>query len=170
MSNQIDIPAIILEHLNYPIKIVENNERLYFHIDYLRNLVKLIHHVYCKLSKKMIQLSEEYERKVLAFKNASSTSVVSFIKSIGIIHINLSHQLSNNTVALGSNNHKIVKHRHEIIKEKMYKIHELTNNYLEKLNIYNAKESRFRKKCDYFNNYEQDALKYYSLKANSELY
>lgn len=36
--------------------------------------------------------------------------------------------------------------------------------------VFNKKERSLREKCDYFNDYEKDVLKYYSLKANTQLY
>jgi hypothetical protein len=36
--------------------------------------------------------------------------------------------------------------------------------------VFNKKERSLRDKCEYFNGYEKDVLKYYSLKANTELF
>jgi hypothetical protein len=36
--------------------------------------------------------------------------------------------------------------------------------------VFNKKERSLREKCDYFDDYEKDVLKYYSLKANTHLY
>lgn len=35
---------------------------------------------------------------------------------------------------------------------------------------FNKKEKSLREKCEYFQDYEKDVLKYYSLKANCDLY
>ena len=38
------------------------------------------------------------------------------------------------------------------------------------MEVFNKKERSLREKCEYFNDYEKDVLKYYSLKANTELF
>ena len=71
------------------------------------------------------------------YKDERSLSVHAFIKSVNSIHLNLSYQLNNNTVALSTKNHKIVKNRYEILKEKLKNVDELTEKYLKKCKEYN---------------------------------
>ena len=58
----------------------------------------------------------------------------------------------------------------EILRDKLVKCNELNREYLAIVEIFNNKEKSFREKCEYFNDYEKDVLKYYSLKANTERY
>lgn len=36
--------------------------------------------------------------------------------------------------------------------------------------MYNKKQKSLKEKCEYFNDYEKDVLKYFSLKANIDQY
>jgi len=145
---------------------------MFDHIDYLRQLVTNMHQVYLKLCKRMISISEEYERKLMGSKNKATHAVtmLNFVKCMNFLHMTINNQLNNNNVTLGTKTHIIAKNRLEILHDKLVTSNSLNKLYLERVNTYNEKEKRFREKCNYFKDYERDVLKYYSLKENTELY
>jgi hypothetical protein len=75
--------------------------------------------VYNTLSKNVVKISDEHERKLTSSQDPITLSVRQFFRGINSIHDNLSKQLSKNTVALGSKTHKIAKSRKETVGEKL---------------------------------------------------
>lgn len=65
-SNQIRIPVALQSNPHLFDKINTNNAKLYDHIDYLRELVTNMHQMYNQLCKRILQVSDEYERKLVA--------------------------------------------------------------------------------------------------------
>ena len=131
-----------------------------------------MHRIYQDLCRNMTQALEEYERKIASGKYSSHHALVvlNFVKNINFLHLSINNQLSTNNISLATKSHKIAKKRLEILRDKLLKCNDLNKEYLAIVDIFNAKEKSFREKCEYFNDYEKDVLKYYSLKANTERY
>ena len=60
MSNELEIPKIIVEQNDFCLKISESNFKIYTHVEYLRSLVTNIHQMYSQLCKRLIQTTDEY--------------------------------------------------------------------------------------------------------------
>jgi hypothetical protein len=85
---------------------------MFEHIDYLRQLVTNMHQIYLRLCKRMIALSDEYERKLNSqSKVGHGLVILNFIKSMNFLHMTINNQLNNNNVTLGTKTHKIAKNR-----------------------------------------------------------
>jgi hypothetical protein len=70
-----------------------------------------IHETYGTMSKSILKISEAFEKKMINYKDATSMCIINFIRGVNTIHINISNQVNNNTVALNTRTYKITKTR-----------------------------------------------------------
>ena len=170
--NEITVPEILVTQKDYCLQIERCNQKMFDHIDYLRQLVTRMHTIYQQLCRRMTQLADEYERELMKEQYVCSHGfiVLSFVRKINSIHITVNNQINSNSVALGTKTYKIAKNRLELLREKLRKCDGNNGEYMERVEKYNQKQEDYEEKCEYFKDYEKDVLKYYSMRANTELF
>ena len=102
-----------------------------------------MHQMYHQLCKKLVQVTEDYERKILSScknKTEHSEVIIEFIRSIAFIHYSISNQLNSNTVTLGGKTHRIAKNRLEILKERMLFCYHINKEYIRGVELFNKEE------------------------------
>lgn len=77
-----------------------------------------MHAIYQQLCKRMIKAAEDCERRMVGGKSNSQHAMVmlGLVRSISLLHLTISNQLSNNGVALGTKSHKVARNRLEILR------------------------------------------------------
>lgn len=63
-----------------------------------------------------------------------------------------------------------IKRLMDVINTKLSKTGESVSNFLTMVREYNALDERYTKKCEYFKDFDNNPIKYYSLTKNSEKY
>ena len=119
-------------------------------------MVTNMHGMYNLLCKRLIQISEEFERKMMTsnkVKSEHSEVILEFVKSIAFLHISISHQLNSNTVTLGTKTHRIAKNRLEILKDRMLSCYSINKVYVKAVDQFNEQEKDYTKECEYFKDY-----------------
>ena len=74
-----------------------------------------MYELYQKMSKALIKLSDEYEKKMSKLNDSTALSILNFIKGISKLFQSIREQISNNTVTLIKKNQKVSKTRKDII-------------------------------------------------------
>ena len=98
----------------------------------------------------MIQLSDEYERKIMhscKVKSQHSDIIIDFVKTISYLHFSINNQLNSNSVTLGTKTHRIAQNRVEILKERMIDCYHINKSYVKKAIDFNREENTFSEKC-----------------------
>jgi hypothetical protein len=67
--------------------------------------------LYHKMSKALIKLADEYEKKLSKMNDSTALAILNFIKGIAKLFQNIREQISNNTVNLSKKNQKVSRTR-----------------------------------------------------------
>lgn len=79
-------------------------------------------------------------------------------------------QISKITVLLNSKKHHEINRINEVINPKLAKAGERVSLFVEMVREYNQLDQRYVKKSDYYADFQNNPVKYYSLKKNQEKY
>lgn len=120
--------------------------------------------------KEILKLLPHHEKKIKSQDNPLNEKMLGFIKSMLELAKAMENQVSKNMIFMASKKHDGLRKMGETIKQKLDKAGQITQEFLIMSKEYNAMGKKYVKKCDYFNGIENDPIKFYSMKKNSEKY
>ncbi len=74
-----------------------------------------MYEMYRKMSKSVVRLSEDYEKKLARLNDSTALSILNFIRGLEKLFQNIKEQLGNNTVNLNKKSQKVSRTRKDII-------------------------------------------------------
>lgn len=92
------------------------------------------------------------------------------IRGISQINQVMEGQLSKNSIFMQNRKNGGLKKCKNLINEKLIKVNILVSDYLKNVKVYNEMGRQYIKRTEYFQEIDNDPIKYYSLKKNQKNY